>query len=361
MQKHSTILSSLLVEKGNEVTVVHCGGKDYSADSFTKLYPANGEVEEVYIPFPKTDSLPGHYIRENKLYSKHIYTKLKDRLDDFDIIYSQGFTAWHLLKEKRKGTFQTNILVNFHGFEMFQKAPSLKMIPALLMLRPFVKKCLLDADYVYDFGGKISGLLLKLKIPKSKLLLHSNGIPEDWIIESKDKSKDRNFVFIGRNERRKGIEELNQAIKLLGSEIDYHISFIGPIPESNQIDSAKVSYLGEIRDSEEIKEVLDRSSCLICPSHSEGMPTVILEAMARGLAIIATDVGAVSRMLEENGYLLEGPDPALIKDSMIRIINLSDEELLKMQEKSIDLIREQFTWDVIAEQKIRDFEKIIAS
>ena len=43
----------------------------------------------------------------------------------------------------------------------------------------------------------------------------------------------------------------------------------------------------------------------MCPSYSEGMPNVIMEAMSRGLAIIATDVGAVSKLVdEENGWLI---------------------------------------------------------
>ena len=44
---------------------------------------------------------------------------------------------------------------------------------------------------------------------------------------------------------------------------------------------------------------LDECDVLLLPSLSEGMPTVVLEAMARGLKIIGTDVGAMSELQED--------------------------------------------------------------
>ena len=50
----------------------------------------------------------------------------------------------------------------------------------------------------------------------------------------------------------------------------------------------------------------DSCDILLCPSYSEGMPNVILEAMSRGLAIIATNVGAIRLLVsEDNGVLLQ--------------------------------------------------------
>ena len=93
------------------------------------------------------------------------------------------------------------------------------------------------------------------------------------------------FVFVGRNERRKGIEELNAAIRQLKTEKlpPYEIHFIGPIPREHQLTGDHIFYHGEIRDTQKIKELLRASDILICPSHSEGMPNVILEGMASGL------------------------------------------------------------------------------
>ena len=55
------------------------------------------------------------------------------------------------------------------------------------------------------------------------------------------------------------------------------------------------------------------------PSLSEGMPTVILEAMARGKAVIATDVGAVSELVsEENGVLIQAGSVEELSNALTR-------------------------------------------
>ena len=61
---------------------------------------------------------------------------------------------------------------------------------------------------------------------------------------------------------------------------------------------------------------------MVCPSYSEGMPNVILEAMARGLAIIATDVGAIAEMVDStNGILMANNKSPLIMSSIMAIIS----------------------------------------
>ena len=46
---------------------------------------------------------------------------------DYDFIYSKGFTAWQLLIKRKKNTIKSKVGVNFHGYEMYQKAPSFKL------------------------------------------------------------------------------------------------------------------------------------------------------------------------------------------------------------------------------------------
>ena len=67
----------------------------------------------------------------------------------------------------------------------------------------------------------------------------------------------------------------------------------------------------------------DSCDILICPSYSEGMPNVILEAMSRGLAIIATNVGAIRLLVsEDNGVLLQECKPNLIFDAINNFISM---------------------------------------
>ncbi|MEX1001767.1 MAG: glycosyltransferase family 4 protein [Crocinitomicaceae bacterium] len=364
MQKHSFVLSKLLAQKGLQIHLFHCGGEGYTQEAFEALYgSAISNIKESVIAFPSLGRIPGHYIRENKRYSQLIFEAIKDKIDTFDLVYAQGFTGWEFLRQKKKGVIDLPVLVNFHGFEMFQTAANFKIKLSHNLLRNSVKYQIKNADFIYSFGGKISEILTQLGISKQKILLQSNGIEKSWIIDQAPAVKNpvRSFIFIGRNERRKGVEELNKALLLLLDQKDmpFQFVFIGPIPESIQIEDKRIIYKGEIRDAEAIRTFLKNSDCLLCPSHAEGMPTVILEAMACHNAVIATDVGATSRMINNNGFLLNSPQPIEIMGAMKKIIEMDESDLLKMKDSSVNLVCEKFTWDSIADQKIADFKKVL--
>jgi glycosyltransferase involved in cell wall biosynthesis len=365
MQKHSLILAKLLAERGLDLHIFHIGGEGYSSTAFMQEFSGfEDRVQETMIPFPKTDPLPGHYIRENKKYSKLICEAVKDRLDEFDLVYAQGFTAWYMIWQKTKGKISIPIAVNFHGFEMFQKPPNNRVKWEYKLFRKAVKYNIMNADYVYSFGGQIGKIIRGLGIREEKILLQSNGITEDWLTgtdANQVRNQKRTLVFIGRNERRKGVEELNTALTnlLKREDLNFDFHFIGPIPEEVRIKDDRLIYHGEIREADKIKEVLHHSDVLVCPSHSEGMPTVILEAMANGLAIIATDVGAVSRQIKENGILLDEPDPQALQEALFEMVNCSAEDINRMKTKSIELVKKKFLWSVIADQKVKDFKKMI--
>ena len=81
----------------------------------------------------------------------------------------------------------------------------------------------------------------------------------------------------------------------------------------------------------------------MCPSYSEGMPNVILEAMSRGLAIMATDVGAVRLLVsEDNGILLNNCNEILIRKAISKFILMDRKLILNMKENSIQIIKENF-------------------
>lgn len=358
MQKHSYYLAKYLARKGVQVTIAHCVHQDDHPTDYTEDYTEQELKNIVFscFTFPKISKLPGHYIKENYQYSKDVYNKYENEIADFDIIYAQGFSGWKFIEERKNETFATPIFINFHGVEMFQKAPSFKVKLQHYLLRGSAKWNLINADHVLSFGGHFVNIYDKIGVKKERILEMPIGIEENWLNDSFAINKKRKLVFIGRYERRKGIEELNEALTLIGSQ-NYTIEFIGPIPEDKRLNIPTCKYHGAIYSQNEIKEILRSADVLICPSHSEGMPTVIMEAMASGLAIIATDVGAVSKQINGNGWLLASPDVSLIKKAIEELIAIPEAELTVYKKRSITMIREQFLWKQVAGQFI-DFVKL---
>ena len=104
---------------------------------------------------------------------------------------------------------------------------------------------------------------------------------------------------------------------------------------------------------------MDVCDVLICPSYSEGMPNVILEGMSRGLAIIATDVGATDQLVDDtNGKLIKFENSKELMDDLYKLIlifsTIDQSELLLKQEMSLKKIND-FSFNEIADKHYRFF------
>jgi glycosyltransferase involved in cell wall biosynthesis len=87
---------------------------------------------------------------------------------------------------------------------------------------------------------------------------------------------------------------------------------------------------------------------LVLPSLSEGFPVTILEAMASGLPVIATRVGGVPEIIENNvnGYLVETENPQEIAEALLKL--LQDEQLRKYISGNSRKKAEKYRWDKVA-------------
>lgn len=362
MQQHSYYLAKYFAQNNILVDLYHTQKeKKYDItklEFFTEEERKN--IRSFVIEFPADGIFPGHYIRNSYRYSAKIYELLKNNLD-VDFIYAKGFSGWKLIQEKKKGLQCPPIGVKFHGLEMFQKPADFKdrvkqyffHFPTLFNLK--------NADYVFSYGGKISEVLLSKKIDKNRIIEIPTGISRDWITSNIHKpGSTTKFLFIGRYERRKGIEELNKALNNIIEKLDFEFHFIGPIPPDKKIRSPKIKYWGLITDRSEMQKILHLTDVLVCPSHSEGMPNVILEGMASGLAVIATDVGAVRKMVSsENGWLINAAAVPEIERAISSAVKCDREKLEEKKKNSKIKVENAFLWQQIITQTISEIEKVI--
>jgi glycosyltransferase involved in cell wall biosynthesis len=299
--------------------------------------------------FPANRRYPGHYARESYIFSKRIFEKLKDRINDYDFIIAQGFTGWYLLNQKRniKNAWPP-VIVHFHGYEMFQSRRIKDQLNTFFLRAPVIQN-MRKADFVISLGGKITNIIKRLGIDEKKILELSIGVDDDLVRKDlfTEKERPRTFVFIGRSERRKGIIELNRALSGLKGNFNFH--FIGPIQKELQVADDRISYHGQLTDAEKMTDILLRSDILVCPSLAEGMPNVILEGMANGLAIIATDVGAVSLLVdEENGWLIPPQDISALRATLSEAMSIEEEVLTDKKRKSLKKVSESYRWSDLA-------------
>jgi glycosyltransferase involved in cell wall biosynthesis len=362
MQKHSYYLCKYFAKEGIHVDLFHFNQSELDIsklDVFTE--EEKKYIHSTVLEFPNVASGMGHYIINSYRYSLNVFELIKDRLNEYDFIYTKGFTGWHLMREKkRSGLNCPPVGVKFHGYEMFQKAPDLKAkLQQLFFLRKPVKEITLLADVVFSYGGKITGIIKDLGVPPDKIIEIPSGVEEehvaDLIIPSNEKRK---FIFLGRYERRKGIEELTRSLKELIDKKNFEFHFIAAIPDLKRIQHPSIKYHGELRDKQMISSILRQCDVLVCPSWSEGMPNVILEAMSNGLTVLATDVGATSVVVnDQTGWLMQEPSPSEIKKHLEKIIAASPAEVDKKKQTALDLIKKKFTWDKLIKELTGKLER----
>ena len=71
----------------------------------------------------------------------------------------------------------------------------------------------------------------------------------------------------------------------------------------------------------ELSALLDRATCLVLPSRSEGLPRIVLEAMARGRAVVASDVGGMAELVDvETGRLVPAEDVLALAEALVEVL-----------------------------------------
>jgi glycosyltransferase involved in cell wall biosynthesis len=364
MQRHSFYLAKYFAAAGHRVDLYHTNASKLAIERlevFTEEEKKN--IRSFVVPFPSFGDTPGHYIRESYEYALRIWKIYKEQSRP-DFVYVKGFAGWELLNQKKQGVSLPPVGLNFHGYEMFQPAPSWKeWMKYALLLRAPVRFNVKHADVLFSYGGKITPIIESLGVARKKIVEIPTGVGNDWLIQQVNPSASvRKFVFVGRYERRKGLPELTQVLKTFSAVTAFEFHFVGDIPKTKYWNDKRAVYHGKISDSDQLKTILHGAEILVCPSLSEGMPNVILEAMASGLAVVATDVGAVNVVVNaETGWLLAPGNKTALKQTLKNIIDGSADAVLQKRKAAHQLVKSSFTWDIIAKKTCAAIEQLVST
>lgn len=125
----------------------------------------------------------------------------------------------------------------------------------------------------------------------------------------------------------KGIGDLIQAVHLLREQPLLRFVIAGDGPDRPHFTalaaslkvSSRVSFLGYRHD---VGELLQAADLFVLPSHSEGTPLSVMEAMAASCAVVATDVGGIPEIVEDGktGYLVPAHDAGAIAQAVTQLV-----------------------------------------
>lgn len=159
--------------------------------------------------------------------------------------------------------------------------------------------------------------------PQAKVRVIPNPAPAVKAIREKLVNADPILLFLGAILEKKGVFDLLQAVAALGEDYPrLRLVLAGSGPAQTQVIeraralgiASQVEMPGWV-DAAGRDAWLAQADVFVLPSHYEGMPMSILEAMAAGLPVIASDVGGIPEMIDQDieGLLIvPGDVPALI-------------------------------------------------
>jgi glycosyltransferase involved in cell wall biosynthesis len=199
------------------------------------------------------------------------------------------------------------------------------------------------------------------RVPREKIVVIPNAIDPDEFPRSRvpiDPPKTYPVGFIGRLDAVKRVPKLLRALKSLGQSFPtpVHLHVFGEGAERAHIESEiarlhmseYVTLHGSIDDP---AEALRRIGLLVLPSLAEGFGLVLIEAMAAGVPVVATDVPGIRDVVrdEVTGLLVDTDVDLELAFAMMRVIE--DERLRhRLIENGLRDVHERFAWPGVIER-----------
>jgi glycogen(starch) synthase len=148
-----------------------------------------------------------------------------------------------------------------------------------------------------------------------------------------------NFLYVGRLERRKGVQNLIRAFRSLTDGLEWSLTMVGADTPTGPVglsvreqlelmvdDDPRVRMLGRV-SREALREHYAEADVVISPSLWECWPNTVLEAFEHDRPVLATPVGGHVGMVEEgrSGWLAADTSPEGLADAVERVIAAHDE------------------------------------
>lgn len=282
----------------------------------------------------------------------------KPGADSFNrMVTAEGFTAFHIpvsgklnprgiLALRRLVVHERVNILHTHGFKadvlgfLASRRLPLSLVSTIhgwsadesMRIRAYEeigRQFLKHFDRVYPLSPALLENLLQRNFDSQKLRMILNAVdltPFDFKFNSRKIGDPFFIVFVGRLCRPKGIFELIHAFAEAKFEIPVELNIVGDGPDRSELEqlcrslklAGKVKFVGM---APSIAPFLKASNVLVLPSHSEGIPRVVMEAFAVGVPVIGSAIAGIKQLVKDEitGLLVPVRDPNALARALERM------------------------------------------
>ena len=351
-------LSKKLLQRGHHVTVITQGTtrttKEQTIDgirvfrvSFFPLYPLHIWIHGIFV-----NSLLKSL--EPKLSLVHLHTPLTPPLK----------TSLPIIT-----TVHTPLKIDSRYYEVFDFYSLAIKVQSMVIYPPIESKLFQASKKITAVSSAVANELTEYGLNPKKIAVVGNGVDEKKFVPiQNDKKKENYILYTGILRARKGLFDLIECVEHVIKEypeIKFILTGRGPLRGKLEKEiklrglQKHITFLGYINRKTLIK-TYQNATVHVIPSHYEGLPTVLLEAMSCGLPVVATDIGSNNEVISTgvNGFLVPPKRPKIMARNILKLLDNPSlrEQIGQVARKTIE---EHYTWSQVTDNILKQYENII--
>ena len=228
------------------------------------------------------------------------------------------------------------------------------------------------SDVTTNVSNKASQEFVKRHaVPANGIVTVYNGIDLKkftYTSPTVDKLKDKiTYIAVGRFHDAKDYPNLlNAFLELKNKQLHREIELliVGQTDEIIYLEIKKLIATHNLEDKikimgrqDNIPELLSKADFLVLSSKYEGLPTVVIEAMASGTFVIATDCGGTAEIMGDTGILVPPQDSQALAQAMQQALSLTDKQIEVNNKRARKRIEELFSLEKSVEKWLEIYEQ----
>jgi glycosyltransferase involved in cell wall biosynthesis len=245
-----------------------------------------------------------------------------------------------------------------------------------IVLKKYVKDYSLVKKYLFRMIEEVTYRLADVVLTECKYMILENNFQKynsqvgnlfvdiDKFMNETDIRK-YEIGFVGRLSKEKGIVNFLKSLKILNG--GHNVIFIGDGEEKNSVLNGiqrlksifklDIKYIGWV-ENEKLPNYLNKIKILVVPSYKEGLPNIVLEAMACGCVVLATAVGGIPGVIKdgETGCIMKDNSPECIAENIKRALNHPD--LDRIVKNARELVEKEYTYEAAVERYRKILENL---